>query len=138
MQLLHLHLIEHQISIYLQAGKEWIQCNILARFKGGFKYLNYWIMLNLIVNYPHLCTTVHDSDLEDGRVWGGDHRQTLRVIPDREVAGIDGWVCVCGLHGEHKVSIQRAGCREGHTQEDRIEEQNRMDISLVSWGSSVW
>lgn len=62
----------------------------------------------LILDDLHLCTTVHDSDLEDGGVWGGDRWVTLRLVFDYEAAGIDGWVCVGGLYREHKVSIQRA------------------------------
>lgn len=69
-------------------------------------------MRYLLLDYLNFCTTVHDSNFEDGHVWGADNRETLRLVLYHEAAGIDGQVCVCGLYREHKVSIQRAGWSE--------------------------
>ena len=46
------------------------------------------------LNHLLLGTTVCDSDLEDGRVCGGDHRETLGLVFDYEAAGSDGRVRV--------------------------------------------
>lgn len=59
--------------------------------------------------YLWLCPTVHDTKLEDSCLLGGRDRGTVRVVPDYEVSGINGWVCIWGHHWKHKVPIQRAG-----------------------------
>ena len=48
------------------------------------------------------------------------------MILDHKAAGINGWVCVCSLYCEHKVSIQRAGWTKSHDKlvpfaEERLE-----------------
>lgn len=90
-----------------------------------------WALCSLLdLLYLAYCTTVRESNLENGRVWGGDHRCTLRMILNYEPAGIDGQICVCGLYWEHKVSIQRAGWRE--CQQRKVDPSNLKQYDIPS------